>query len=948
MDSLSHEQARVQTGDRPIDVPSIDASSPPAPSASHLLPAPPNAVSLAPVAGRAAGARPEISNVAAAGTVTPSGSETAPMSAKSNLSTLSSGAGMQVLASMKLAQAAASSTKLSGTSSGSPQEEKTLKRLEVAFTEKAIEPAPVQHKLILEKYVLYETKMHFYLVATNQSDTRYRVLKIDRRFDASRVDLQEDDVIYTEQEKDSLLRSLEEGNKNAGGLHRLPTPYYGIVGFIRFTAGWYLVLVKKRSAVALLGGHYIYHCDDTSTVSISPAVKPDRPSEEQRLLNIFQQVDLSKNFYFSYTYDVTNMLQVNMTMPAHRACREDDVPATAWGYNDKFIWNRFLLEGGFSNRFERSHWVLPLLYGFIDQAKVSIFGQNVFITLFARRSRHFAGARFLKRGVNEDGYVANDVETEQIVSKLSTTPFFTVTKEIEPATGRITYLRKASPDYTSWVQHRGSIPLSWSQETTGMTPRPPIDINIIDPYFVAGAKHFNDLMSRYSAPIIVLSLIKGGRHREAKLAPEFSECIRYLNQFLPAGKCIEYVPFDMAGSHKRPGIDSLSVLEDIAEEALEKTQFFHSGGEPIAYAYSNDEDAPTYRPVPLMQTGICRTNCIDCLDRTNACQFILGRSVLGHQLRALGVYKGTTLEFDSDATNLLTEMYHDHGDTLALQYGGSHLVNTMETYRKINQWSSHSRDMIEGLKRYYSNSFVDADKQTAINLFLGIDTQVLLRLAHRNKGLRKSYQQWFDRRFVDGSTREAALSRLLDQSLRDDIDYWIEYYRPKVVTFVQRHFAYKVNSTLKYSPSARFSGDQLDESPFTKRKNIEQPHIKALGGTRQWMSTASRDNVNDKRKSRGGKGELGDTEAEPMRVLPPASTTEGLALRLLAPVVEPQEGDEYERYVHQFAHLSLSQDLQRSQDLSVYRRACQISKGVESAFETQYDVYKASTSVVVI
>src|SRR5437762_4074499 len=63
--------------------------------------------------------------------------------------------------------------------------------------------------------------------------------------------------------------------------------------------------------------------------------------------------------------------------------------------------------------------------------------------------------------------------------------------------------------------------------------------------------------------------------------------------------------------------------------------------------------------------------------------------------------------------------YHDHGDTLAVQYGGSHLVNTMETYRKINQWTSHSRDMVESFKRYYNNSFLDGQRQEAYNLFLG-------------------------------------------------------------------------------------------------------------------------------------------------------------------------------------------------------------------------------------
>lgn len=92
--------------------------------------------------------------------------------------------------------------------------------------------------------------------------------------------------------------------------------------------------------------------------------------------------------------------------------------------------------------------------------------------------------------------------------------------------------------------------------------------------------------------------------------------------------------------------------------------------------------------------------------RTNAAQFVIAKAALGHQLHALGIIHDPRLPFDSDAVNLITEMYHDHGDTVALQYGGSHLVNTMETYRKIGQWTSHSRDMIENLRRYYANSFV--------------------------------------------------------------------------------------------------------------------------------------------------------------------------------------------------------------------------------------------------
>jgi hypothetical protein len=71
----------------------------------------------------------------------------------------------------------------------------------------------------------------------------------------------------------------------------------------------------------------------------------------------------------------------------------------------------------------------------------------------------------------------------------------------------------------------------------------------------------------------------------------------------------------------------------------------------------------------------------------------------------LGLIPTTNIPLDCEAVKLLTQMYHDHGDIIALQYGGSALVNTMETYRKQNAWTSQSRDMIESVRRYYSNSF---------------------------------------------------------------------------------------------------------------------------------------------------------------------------------------------------------------------------------------------------
>ena len=65
---------------------------------------------------------------------------------------------------------------------------------------------------------------------------------------------------------------------------------------------------------------------------------------------------------------------------------------------------------------------------------------------------------------NGQGYVANDVETEQIVADMRTTSFH--------APGPQLY---ANPNYTSYVHHRGSIPLFWSQDNSGVSPKPDID-----------------------------------------------------------------------------------------------------------------------------------------------------------------------------------------------------------------------------------------------------------------------------------------------------------------------------------------------------------------------------------------------------------------------------------------------------------------------------------------
>ncbi|PWN87360.1 hypothetical protein FA10DRAFT_234437 [Acaromyces ingoldii] len=651
----------------------------------------------------------------------------------------------------------------------------------------------------------------FYLVAFNTSQTKFRILKVDRTptFAAQLgLNVTSDRVVYTRTQMQELLDMIAEGNKATGGLREVGR-FFGIVGFIRFTSTYYMVLISKRSVVALIGGHYIYHCDETkilpvchpSVIASLGARTKAMDQEEARLLHTFRQVDLSKNFYFSYTYDLTNTLQENLTGPTTGA--EKCSSHTAWGYNEKFVWNHNLLLPAFrsseadprSDQDTASEWVLPLVYGFVDQAKLSVLHCTIHVTLIARRSRHFAGARFLKRGTDDQGHVANDVETEQIVSQALTTPFYAPDKdkkaarmsksprlsedtEIDEERSTPAYLGP-NPRFTSYVMHRGSIPIYWTQDSTNMSPRPPIEISVVDPYYSSAALHFDDMFRRYGSPIIVLNLIKSKEKqpREVKLLHAFSECVAYLNQFLPSDKRLRYIAWDMSRASKSRDQDVIGVLEDIAEETVAATNFFHSGPEPNGLAGFDGQEEQR-RSTILLQSGVARVNCVDCLDRTNAAQFVIGKAAFGHQLHALGLLTHPSLPFDSDAVDMLTEMYHDLGDTIALQYGGSHLVNTMETYRKINQWTSHSRDMLEGLKRYYANSFVDADKQAAINLFLGADSDT----AFPSRNVQESYQQWYTPEYLETSVSLAERQRRLADLVLHDGNFWAEYYRPSLFT----------------------------------------------------------------------------------------------------------------------------------------------------------------------
>ncbi|KAK2500824.1 hypothetical protein MC885_008113, partial [Smutsia gigantea] len=340
-------------------------------------------------------------------------------------------------------------------------------------------------------------------------------------------------------------------------------------------------------------------------------------------------------------------------------------------------------------------------------AELLIYGRPVYVTLRARRSSKLAGTCFVKRGANCEGHVAKEVETEQILCDASV-------------------MSSAAGSHSSYVQVRGSVPSYLSQNISTMMPKPPFthewDVDQADPFAHVAALPF-DQISEVWLPGHHLESSEGlmcssghdaharwpafPQHRGSPrlaLSPQWARAVTAfcleLSNPLPTGHGFHVIrPRKCLNFEKRKHERMLSVLVAAVtylNQFLppEHTYLYSVGHGQVHQNVKRQsyvclwwsELGACVIPTGRLQTGILGTNCVDCLDRPHTAQFMVGKCTLAYQL-------------------LFEELYEDHGDTLSLQYGGSHLVHRVKTYRKIALWTRHSKDIMQTLSRYYSNAF---------------------------------------------------------------------------------------------------------------------------------------------------------------------------------------------------------------------------------------------------
>lgn len=413
----------------------------------------------------------------------------------------------------------------------------------------------------------------------------------------------------------------------------------------------------------------------------------------------------SRSFYFSYDFDLTRNLEKRASFPNKQAPLYAQVDPI-------FFWNRNLLQPFMQAGQETV--ALPVMQGFVGQRAFTVDGsppqsdqagrdsvemcnlspteaqaetpmiektkqllerraseKGFNITVISRRSTKRAGLRYLRRGINQDGFVANMVETEQLLSPVD---------------------YDDSSKVHSFLQLRGSIPLFFSQSPYAIKPVPVLQYSD-ETNRQAAQNHFERLTRNYGSVLAVNLVEKHGV--ESKIGNRYENTIEYLNQSTSDAEVsqkssednkaapLEFEWFDFHEACRGMKFENVSVLLSNVKGRLEGFGSTRLQGDQVLQA----------------QTGIVRTNCMDCLDRTNVCQSSFARHMLEVQLKEEGFDMSQQVDQETTWFNTL---WADNGDAVSKQYASTAAMKGDYTRTKKRDYRGALNDFSLSLARFYS------------------------------------------------------------------------------------------------------------------------------------------------------------------------------------------------------------------------------------------------------
>lgn len=316
------------------------------------------------------------------------------------------------------------------------------------------------------------------------------------------------------------------------------------------------------------------------------------------------------------------------------------------------------------------------------------------LTLISRLSCRRAGTRFNSRGIDDDGNVANFVESETILWNSGTC--------------------------FSYVQVRGSVPVFWEQATGLLPGQQKISITRskegTQPAF---DKHFHDLEQSYGA-VHVVNLLAEAKPAEADLTAAYRYGIRHSYLMQNDGdnskdhQLLRETLYDFHAETRERGYDAAKYIRPLIEESADGFAYYLS--EEVDDSDDNTGSTGKKRirsVVVLQQEGVFRTNCLDCLDRTNLIQGIISQmaleSFLGH--------RGERLAPDFKIRH--SSLWADNGDALSKTYAGTGALKSSFTRHGKMSIAGAIADARKSATRLYVNNVLDKGRQSTMDELLG-------------------------------------------------------------------------------------------------------------------------------------------------------------------------------------------------------------------------------------
>lgn len=348
--------------------------------------------------------------------------------------------------------------------------------------------------------------------------------------------------------------------------------------------------------------------------------------------------------------------------------------------------------------------VLPLMQGYFQVADLPLTSfleadetdTSAQLLVVSRRSKERPGLRYQRRGINEDGQVANYVETEQVLCVQR---------------GEQTHL-------FAFVQFRGSIPLYWSQSPFSLKPPPVLERNKAE-NAKACAKHFSAQIERYGKVTCINLAEQSGK--EGEITEAYKQVIEDLtkpNQTI-SSTALQYHAFDFHKECAGMKFENVSRLIDQVGHTLDGMDCFWRSSMTGEGEHLSQQSATSNFGVMSLQQGTFRVSCLDCLDRTNVVQSAFGRHMLYLQLARIGLAKNSSSVKDEAFDFVFNDMWANNGDQVSQCYAGSRALKGDFTRTGRRNWAGMFNDATASVYRMVQGAVTDFWRQTVISFIYG-------------------------------------------------------------------------------------------------------------------------------------------------------------------------------------------------------------------------------------